>query len=55
VLAAKIRQRAELSSSRIILLTSGERPGDRDRMREMHNPTCSSRSPRTSCSGRSTG
>jgi hypothetical protein len=26
--AAQIRQRAELSATRIILLTSGERPGD---------------------------
>src|SRR4029077_7082678 len=30
-LAAKIRQRAELSQTRIIMLTSGERPGERAR------------------------
>jgi PAS domain S-box-containing protein len=35
-LAAIIRQRAELSASRIILLTSGDRPGDLARMRELH-------------------
>ena len=34
-LAAKIRQRAELSSVRIILLTSGDRPGDLARSREL--------------------
>jgi len=33
-LAAKIRKRAELAAMRIILLTSGERPGDWDRIRE---------------------
>ncbi len=33
-LAAKIRKRAELSSTRIILLTSGDRPGDLARSRE---------------------
>jgi CheY-like chemotaxis protein len=34
-LAAQIRKRAELSATRIILLTSGERPGDWDRSREL--------------------
>ncbi len=33
-LAAKIRKRPALSATRIILLTSGERPGDWDRIRE---------------------
>jgi two-component system sensor histidine kinase/response regulator len=33
-LAAKIRKRTELAATRIILLTSGERPGDWDRVRE---------------------
>ena len=33
-LAAKIRKRAELSATRIILLTSGDRPGDLARSRE---------------------
>ncbi len=33
-LAAKIRKRAALAATRIILLTSGERPGDWDRIRE---------------------
>jgi two-component system, sensor histidine kinase and response regulator len=33
-LAAKIRKRAELAATRIILLTSGERPGDWERIRE---------------------
>jgi PAS domain S-box-containing protein len=33
--AAMIRERAELSAARIILLTSGDRPGDRDRPREL--------------------
>src|SRR5262249_35065837 len=33
-LAAHIRQRAELSATRIILLTSGDRPGDLTRIRE---------------------
>jgi PAS domain S-box-containing protein len=35
-LAAMIRQRAALSSCRIILLTSGDRPGDLARYRELH-------------------
>ena len=35
VLATQIRQRAELSATRIILLTSGDRPGDWDRTREL--------------------
>jgi PAS domain S-box-containing protein len=35
-LAAKIRKRAELSATRIILLTSGDRPGDLARSREQH-------------------
>ena len=34
-LAAKIRKRAELSATRIILLTSGDRPGDLARSREL--------------------
>ena len=34
-LAAEIRKRAELSATRIILLTSGDRPGDWDRIREL--------------------
>src|SRR5262249_2481765 len=34
-LAAKIRQRAELSATRIILLTSGDRPGDLARARQV--------------------
>ena len=34
-LAAQIRQRAELSATRIILLTSGDRPGDLARFREL--------------------
>src|SRR5262249_13506908 len=34
-LAAKIRQRAELSATRIILLTSGDRPGDQTRARQL--------------------
>ncbi|MDB5319743.1 MAG: domain S-box protein [Phycisphaerales bacterium] len=34
-LAAKIRERAELSGSRIILLTSGDRPGNPARLREL--------------------
>ncbi len=33
-LAAHIRQRAELSATRLILLTSGDRPGDLARLRE---------------------
>ena len=35
VLAAKIRERAELAATRIILLTSGDRPGDLERFREL--------------------
>jgi two-component system sensor histidine kinase/response regulator len=34
-LAAKIRRRAELSATRIVLLTSGDRPGDLTRAREL--------------------
>jgi CheY-like chemotaxis protein len=34
-LAAQIRKRAELSATRIILLTSGERPADSDRTRDL--------------------
>jgi PAS domain S-box-containing protein len=34
-LAAKIRQRAELSATRIILLSSGDRPGDLTRARQL--------------------
>ena len=34
-LTAKIRERTELSASRIILLTSGDRPGDLARFREL--------------------
>ena len=34
-LAAKIRQRTELSATRIILLTSGDRPGDLARARQL--------------------
>src|SRR5262249_19722770 len=34
-LAAKIRERAELSGTRIVLLTSGDRPGDLARLREL--------------------
>src|SRR5438552_7793327 len=37
-LAAKIRQRAELSATRIILLTSGDRPGDPTRARQLGIP-----------------
>jgi DNA-binding response OmpR family regulator len=33
--AAMIRERAELAATRIILLTSGERPGDPARVREL--------------------
>src|SRR5262245_27283452 len=33
--AAKIRERAELTATRIILLSSGERPGDAARIREL--------------------
>jgi PAS domain S-box-containing protein len=35
MLAAKIRERAELSGSRIVLLTSGDRPSDAARFREV--------------------
>jgi CheY-like chemotaxis protein len=34
-LAAKIRQQSELSATRLILLTSGDRPGDRARARQL--------------------
>jgi CheY-like chemotaxis protein len=34
-LAAKIRQQAELSATRLILLTSGDRPGDLTRARQL--------------------
>jgi CheY-like chemotaxis protein len=34
-LAARIRQQAELSATRLILLTSGDRPGDRARARQL--------------------
>jgi signal transduction histidine kinase/CheY-like chemotaxis protein len=34
-LAAQVRERAELSTIRIILLTSGDRPGDRAQLREL--------------------
>jgi CheY-like chemotaxis protein/HPt (histidine-containing phosphotransfer) domain-containing protein len=34
-LAARIRERAELATTRIILLTSGDRPGDLARLREL--------------------
>jgi two-component system, sensor histidine kinase and response regulator len=34
-LAAKIRERSELSATRIILLTSGDRPGDAQRIGEL--------------------
>jgi PAS domain S-box-containing protein len=34
-LAVQIRKRAELSATRLILLTSGDRPGDRARTREL--------------------
>src|SRR5262245_13020902 len=34
-IAAMIRERAELAATRIILLTSGERPGDPARSREL--------------------
>jgi PAS domain S-box-containing protein len=34
-LAAQIRQRGDLSATRIILLTSGDRPGDWDRTRDL--------------------
>src|SRR6202040_543140 len=34
-LAAQIRQRGELSATRIVLLTSGDRPGDLARSREL--------------------
>ena len=35
-LAARIRERPELSATRIILLTSGDGPGDLARLRELH-------------------
>jgi PAS domain S-box-containing protein len=35
-LALKMRERAEFSATRIILLTSGERPGDLARARDLH-------------------
>src|SRR5262245_60868343 len=35
VLAAKLRQQAELSATRLILLTSGDRPGDLARARQL--------------------
>jgi CheY-like chemotaxis protein len=35
MLAAKIRERAELAATRIVLLTSGDRPGDLARLREL--------------------
>src|SRR5262249_36670429 len=34
-LAAKIRQQAELTATRLILLTSGDRPGDLTRARQL--------------------
>jgi len=34
-LAARVRKRPELAATRIILLTSGDRPGDRNRIREL--------------------
>src|SRR5438874_10990122 len=34
-LAAMIRERTELSATRLILLTSGDRPGDPARLREL--------------------
>src|SRR5262249_21393588 len=34
-LAAQIRKRSELSATRIILLSSGDRPGDWDRIRQL--------------------
>ena len=37
--AAMIRERAELAATRIILLTSGERPGDPARVRELRIDT----------------
>ena len=55
-MAMHIRQRAELSATPIILLTSGDRPGDAARFRDSGStPTCSSRSSKTSCSKRFTG
>ena len=48
-LAAKIRQRKELSATRIILMTSGDRPGDLARRVNCKSlPTCSSRSSKAS-------
>jgi two-component system, sensor histidine kinase and response regulator len=35
-LAAMIRERSELTATRLILLTSGDRPGDPARIRELH-------------------
>ena len=55
-LTAQIRAQAELAATRIILLTSGDRPGDLVRSASCGSkPTCSSRSSRRSCSRRSTG
>ena len=55
-LAAMIRERAELSATRIILLTSGDPPATWPGPASCGStPTCSSRSSRTSCSRRSTG
>src|SRR5262249_52136396 len=34
-LAARVRERAELSATRLVLLTSGDRPGDLARLREL--------------------
>ena len=49
-LAAMIRQQAELSATRIILLTSGDRPGDLARRANCGSaPTCSSRSSKANC------
>ena len=55
-LAAKIRKRAELAATRIILLTSGDAPATgTGSASDGSTPTCSSRSSRTSSSRRSTG
>ncbi|UJR83658.1 PAS domain S-box protein [Sandaracinus amylolyticus] len=35
VLATRIRERTELAATRIVLLTSGDRPGDQERFREL--------------------
>ena len=50
-LAAMIRQQAELSATRIILLTSGDGPGDLARGVELADraPSCSSRSSSANC------